>query len=214
MRLYDYGPSQNCFKVRLLASHLNLNLEIVPVAIFRGEGATPAFLSKNPTGAVPVLETDTGECLAESNAILTFLAEGSRYLPLSGMARACVIRWLMFEQQYVQPSIGLLRYWTQTSKLDQYALGVPSARAFGNRALDILDGELGKRPFVAGDRYTIADMSLFAYSHVAADAHLDVSTRKNLTAWFDRVRAEPDFKGDVIPYSIDPDSRRNLPFAG
>ncbi|MGH8430831.1 MAG: glutathione S-transferase family protein [Solimonas sp.] len=214
MRLYDYGPSQNCFKVRLLASHLNLDLEIVSVAIFRGEGATPAFLSKNPAGAVPVLETDTGECLAESNAILTFLAEGTRYLPLSGMTRAHVIRWLMFEQQYVQPSIGRLRYWTLTGKLDQYAPGVPSAQGLGNRALDILDGELGKRPFIAGERYTIADISLFAYSHVAADAHFDVSTRKNLTAWFDRVRAQPDFKGEVTPYSIDPDSGRRLPFAG
>ena len=103
--MYDYGPSQNCFKVRLLAAQLNIVLDIVPVAIFKGEGALPGFLEKNPMGGVPVLETDSGEYLPESNAILTFLADGTRYLPRDGMARAQVIRWLMFEQRYIQTSI-------------------------------------------------------------------------------------------------------------
>ncbi len=85
MRLYDYGPSQNCFKVRLLAAHLGVALEIVPVSIFKGEGASPEFLAKNPMGSVPVLETDSGEYLPESNAILAFLAEGSPYMPREGM---------------------------------------------------------------------------------------------------------------------------------
>src|SRR5262249_32565692 len=169
MRLYDYGPSQNCFKVRLLAAHLGLKLEIVPVSIFKGEAASPAFLAKNPMGTVPVLETDAGECLAESNAILAFLAEGTPYLRRDGMERAQALRWLMFEQRYVQTSISRLRYWTLTNKLDQFAREVPTARALGNRALDVLDGELAKRPFMAGDIYTIADVSIFAYSHVAGD---------------------------------------------
>src|ERR1700730_4775196 len=124
MRLHDYAPSQNCFKVRLLAAHLGLKLDIVPVGIFQGEGATPEFLAKNPMGGVPVLETDTGEYLSESNAILTYLAEGTRYLPRDGMARAQVLRWLMFEQRYVQTSISRLRYWTLTGKLDRFAHGV------------------------------------------------------------------------------------------
>src|SRR5215469_12405066 len=149
MRLYDYGPSQNCFKVRLLAAHLNIVLDIVPVAIFQGEGALPGFLEKNPMGGVPVLETDSGEYLPESNAILTFLAEGTRYFPCDGMARAQVIRWLMFEQRYVQTTIGRLRYWTLTGKIDQFARDVATAQALGNRALDVLDGELGRRPFIA-----------------------------------------------------------------
>lgn len=214
MRLYDYGPSQNGFKIRLLASHLGLKLEIVPVAIFKGEGTLPAFLSKNPLGSVPVLETDDGECLPESNAILTFLAEGTQYLPSDGMPRAQVIRWLMFEQRYIQTSISRLRYWTQTDKLDQFMREVPAARALGGRALDIMNDELGQRPFIADDRYTIADMSLFAYAHVSAEANFDISARKNLIAWFDRVRAQPGFTGNVIPYSSDPDSGRKLPFAG
>jgi glutathione S-transferase len=212
MRLYDYGPSQNCFKVRLLAAHLDLTLEIVPVSIFKGEAASPAFLAKNPMGGVPVLETDSGECLAESNAILAFLAEGTPYLPREGIERAQVLRWLMFEQRYIQTSISRLRYWTLTNKLD-FARDVPTARALGNRALDVLDGELGKRPFIAGETYTIADISIFAYAHIASDAGFDLAARKNLAPWFDRVRRQPGFAGKVIPYSADPHSAQALPFA-
>jgi glutathione S-transferase len=213
VRLYDYGPSQNCFKVRLLAAHLGLPLEIVPVSIFNGEAASPEFLARNPMGGVPTLETESGECLAESNAILTFLAEGTPYLSREGIVRAQVIRWLMFEQRYVQTSISRLRYWTLTGKLDQFAREVPTARVLGNRTLDVLDRELGQRPFIAGDGYTIADMSLFAYTHVGGDAGFDFSQRKNLVAWFDRIRHQPGFAGEVIPYSNDPYSGRSLPFA-
>jgi glutathione S-transferase len=213
MRLYDYGPSQNCFKVRLLAAHLSMAVEISPVSIFNGEAASPEFLAKNPMGTVPLLETDTGEYLPESNAILTFLAEGTPYLPREGMPRAQVIRWLMFEQRYIQTSISRLRYWTLTDKLDQFLQDVATARALGNRALDVLDDQLGRTPFVAGDAYTIADISIFAYSHVAADATFDLSQRSNLTKWFDRVRRQPGFMGTVFPYSTDPYSSRKLPFA-
>jgi glutathione S-transferase len=213
MRLYDYGPSQNCFKVRLLAAHLGLTLEIAPVSIFKGEGASPHFLTRNPMGGVPVLETDSGDCLPESNAILIFLAQGTPYMPREGMANAQVIRWLMFEQRYIQTSISRLRYWTLTDKLEQFSREVATATALGNRALDVLDGEFAKKPFIAGDIYTIADISIFAYSHVAADAKFDISARRNLTAWFDRVRSQPGFLGKVFPYSSDPYSSRKLPFA-
>jgi glutathione S-transferase len=213
MRLYDYGPSQNCFKVRLLTAHLGLKLDIVPVSIFKGEAATPDFLAKNPMGAVPVLETDTGEYLPESNAILTFLAEGTRYMPDDHLARAQVLRWLMFEQRYIQTSISRLRYWTLTNKLERFAREVATARALGNRALDVLDSELARRPFIASNSYTTADISIFAYSHVAADANLELSARRHLCAWFDRVRRQPGFAGDVVPYSADPYSSETLPFA-
>jgi glutathione S-transferase len=213
MRLYDYGPSQNCFKVRLLASHLSLSLEIVPVSIFKGEGAAPEFLAKNPMGTVPLLETDGGEFLPESNAILAFLAEGTSYLPPDGMPRAQVMRWLMFEQRYIQTSISRLRYWTLTGKLDQFSQEVGTAQRLGDRALDILDNEFGKRPFIAGDTYTIADMSVFAYSHVAADAGYNLARRRNVASWVERVIQQPGFRGAAIPYSIDRYSRHNLPFA-
>ena len=213
MRFYDYGPSQNCFKVRLLAAHLGVALQIVPVSIFKGEAASPEFLAKNPMGTVPLLETDSGECLTESNAILTFLAEGIPYMPREGMPRAQVTRWLMFEQRSIQTSISRLRYWTLTGKLGEFGREIATARALGNRALDVLDAELGKKPFIAGDSYTVADISIFAYSHVAADAEFDLPSRANLTEWFDRIRGQPGFKGEVVPYSTDPYSNKKLTFA-
>jgi glutathione S-transferase len=119
----------------------------------------------------------------------------------------------MFEQRYIQTSISRLRYWTLTDKLDQFSQEVGTARKLGDRALDVLDSEFGKRPFIAGGTYTIADMSIFAYSHVAADGGFEVSRRKNLQGWFERVRAQPGFTGTVVPYSSDPFSRRKLPIA-
>lgn len=213
MRLYDYGPSQNCFKVRLLAAHLSLALEVVPVSIFEGGASSPEFLTKNPMGTVPLLETDSGQYLPESNAILSYLAEGTPYLPREAIARAQVTRWLMFEQRYIQTSISRLRYWTLTDKLDQFSQDVGTAQKLGDRALNVLDSEFGKRPFIAGDTYTIADMSIFAYAHVAADAGFELAQRKNLQGWFERVRTQPGFRGTVVPYSSDPFSRRKLPFA-
>jgi glutathione S-transferase len=213
MRLYDYGPSQNCFKVRLLASHLKLALELVPVSIFEGEASSLEFLAKNPMGTVPLLEIEPGQYVAESNAILSYLAEGTPYVPREAIARAQVTRWLMFEQRYIQTSISRLRYWTLTDKLDQFSQDLGTARKLGDRALDVLDSEFGKRPFIAGDTYTIADMSIFAYSHVSADAGFELSRRTNLQRWFERVRTQPDFSGTVVAYSSDPFSRRKLPFA-
>jgi glutathione S-transferase len=206
MRLYDY-------EVRLLASHLSLALEAVPVSTFEGEASSPEFLAKNPMGTVPLLETDSGQYLTESNAILSYLAEETPYLPREALARVQVIRWLMFEQRYIQTSISRLRYWTLTDKLDQFSQEVGTARKLGDRVLDVLDSEFGKRPFIAGGTYTIADMSVFAYSHVAADGGFEVSRRKNLQGWFERVRTQPGFTGTVVPYSSDPFSHRKLPFA-
>lgn len=214
MRLYDYGPSQNCFKVRLLASHLGLELETVPVSIFEGAAATPEFLAKNPMGAVPVLEYSPGRYMPESNAILTFLAEGSAYLPPAGIEHAEAIRWLMFEQQYVQPTIGLVRYWTLTGKTARYEAAAEPRRALAARVLAILDAEFGDRPFITGDQYTIADMSLFAYCHLAEDADCRIDDKPNFLDWTDRVRAQPGFAGEAIPYAEDPAATGRLPLAG
>lgn len=213
MRLYEYGPSQNCFKVRLLASHLDLDIERVPVSIFEGEGAETWFLEKNPMGGVPVLETDDGNCLPESNAILTFLADGTQYLPDDDLTRAQVVRWMMFEQRYIQTSISRLRYWSLTEKRDAFKAEIPTAEKLANRSLDILNSELMKQPFIAGERYSIADMSLFAYTHVATDAGFDVDARRGFTDWLERVRQQPGFEGTVIPYAADPFSSGKLPFA-
>ena len=117
LKLYDYLPSQNGFKIRLLLQHLGQPYQHVPVAIFQGESRTPEFLQKNPVGAIPVLEPQPGVYIAESNAILCYLAEGTEYLPSERLARARVMQWLFFEQYYVEPTVGTLRFWVLANKV-------------------------------------------------------------------------------------------------
>src|SRR5262249_1431127 len=143
------------------------------VGIFEGEGQRPEYLAINPTGAVPAIRLDDGRVLAESNAILAFLADGTPYLPSDAFGRAKVLQWLSFEQNCVEPAIGTLRHWIMTGKAARRPRDlVESRRAASLKALGILDRELGSRPFVAGDVYTIADISLFAYTSRADEAKL------------------------------------------
>jgi glutathione S-transferase len=211
LTLYDYLPSQNAYKVRLLLSHLGLPYRTELVSIFEGEGQRPEYLALNPAGAVPALRLDDGRVLAESNAILTYLASGTRYLPADAFAAAKVQQWMSFEQDYVL-NIASLRYWTMTGKLARRpAALVEMRRAGGLRALQILDRELAARPFITGDDYTIADMSLFAYTHRADEAELPLREFRHVCAWIDRVRAQPGFLDEHHPYAIDPHSSRELP---
>jgi glutathione S-transferase len=147
LRLYDYLPSQNGYKIRMLLGHLGLAWETVAVAIFRGESRTPEFLKKNPAGAIPVLEPAPGRFIAESNAILCYLAEGTRFLPADRLARAQVMQWLFFEQYYIEPTLGTLRFWTLTGRLRVNAGLVPGKRAGAERALQALERHLAGRPF-------------------------------------------------------------------
>lgn len=211
LRLHDYLPSQNAYKVRMLLGHLGLAYETVPVAIFEGESRTSAFLKMNPAGAVPVLEIGPGRFIAESNAILCYLAEGTRYLPDERFARAQVMQWLFFEQDYVQPSIATIRHWTMTGKLDRNAAQAPGRRTAGERVLDLLDRHLAGHAFLADAGYSIADIAVFAYVHRAEEGAFDLSSRAALRAWLDRVAAESDPLPQVHPYSIDPYSHRDLP---
>lgn len=211
LTLYDYLPSQNAYKVRLLLSHLGLPYRTELVSIFEGEGQRPEYLALNPAGAVPALRLDDGRVLAESNAILTYLASGTRYLPAGAFAAAKVQQWMSFEQDYVL-NIASLRHWTMTGKLARRpAALVEMRRAGGVRALQILDRELAARPFITGDDYTIADMSLFAYTHRADEAELPLREFRHVCAWIDRVRTQPGFLDEHHPYAIDPHSSRELP---
>ena len=159
LKLYDYLPSQNGFKIRLLLQHLGQPYQHVPVAIFQGESRTPEFLEKNPVGAIPVLEPEPGVHIAESNAILCYLAEGTAYLPAERLARARVMQWLFFEQYYVEPVIGSLRFWTLTGRLEMNAALVPGKRDAAVRALSALERTLAKTLFLAGTELTIADIA-------------------------------------------------------
>lgn len=211
MTLYDYLPSQNAYKVRLLLSHLGLAYRTQLVSIFEGEGQREDFLAINPGGAVPALRLDDGRVLAESNAILTYLATGTRYLPSDTFAAAKVQQWMSFEQDHVV-HIAALRHWTMTGKLARRpAALVDARRAGGMRALRILERELASRPFIAGNAYTIADMSLFAYTHRADEAGLPLQNFPQVGAWLERVRAQAGFLDQHYPYAIDPHSTAELP---
>lgn len=214
LTLYDYLPSRNAWKVRQLLAHLELPYRSEYVSIFEGEGQTPEFRHISPTGTVPALRFDDGRALAESNAILAFLAEDSRYLPGDAYARARVHQWMSFEQERIESTIGALRHWALTGKLARRPSElVAMKRDAGRGALAILDAQLAQRAFVAGDAYTIADISVFAYASVAADAGFDLAPHRHLRAWIARVRAQPGFLDVTHSYSIDPHSSRELPRA-
>jgi glutathione S-transferase len=211
LTLYDYLPSQNAYKVRLLLSHLGLPYRSEIISIFAGEGQRAEYLAVNPAGAVPALRLDDGRVLAESNAILTYLAGGTRYLPDDAFAAAKVQQWMSFEQDYVV-SIASLRHWAMTGKLARRpAALVEMRRAGGLRALQILERELAMRSFITGEGYTIADIALFAYTHRADEAGLPLREFPHVCAWIARVRAQPGFLDEHHPYSIDPCSANELP---
>jgi glutathione S-transferase len=203
LKLYDYLPSQNGFKIRLLLQHLGQPYQHVPVAIFQGEARTPEFLEKNPVGAIPVLEPEPGVHIAESNAILCYLAEGTTYLPAERLARARVMQWLFFEQYYVEPTIGTLRFWVLTNKERANEALAAAKRSAGERALDALERHLSRHPFLANDSYSIADIAVFAYSHLAADAHFDSSSRPAFVRWIERVKGQSAALPKVYPYTQD-----------
>jgi glutathione S-transferase len=214
LTLYDYLPSQNAWKVRLLLNHLGLPYRQRWVRIFEGEGRRPEFLAMNPSGRVPVLQLDDGRTLAESNAILAFLADGTAYLPGDAFERAKVHQWLNFEQEQVESVIGALRHWTMTGKLARRPPALVEMKRNGSlETLRILDQQLATRPFIAGGRYTIADMSIFAYASRAEDAGLSLEPHPHLRAWIARVEAQPGFLATMHPYSIDPHSANDLPQA-
>ncbi|HEY8682123.1 MAG TPA: glutathione S-transferase family protein [Rhodanobacter sp.] len=212
LTLFDYLPSQNAWKVRLLLHHLGRPYRTVPISIFEGEGKTVEFLRISPTGAVPAIQLDDGRTLAESNAILAYLADGTPYLPNDPFERAKVQQWLHFEQERVESVIGSLRYWTMTGKLAQRSPElIETKRSAASRSLGILERELSTRPFIAGDRYTIADMALFAYASRAAEAGLSLDACPQFRAWIARVEAQPGFLASMHPYAIDPHAVKELP---
>jgi glutathione S-transferase len=209
--LFDYLPSQNAWKVRLLLHHLGRAYKTVQMSIFEGAGRTPEFLRLNPAGKVPVIQLEDGRSISESNAILSFLADGTPYLPSDAYLRAKVHQWLSFEQEHVEMTIGSLRYWSMTGKLSRRDLNlVNGKRAAALRSLAILDDHLATNTFVAGEQYTVADIAIFAYGSRAEEAGLPLSEFRHFRAWIERVESQPGFLGTVYPYSMDPHSEKEL----
>jgi glutathione S-transferase len=199
VKLYDYGASCNCYKVRLLLAHLGTEYERVPVDIFAGETLTDDFARMNPMRTVPVLETDEGHLL-ESNAILTYLADGTRYLPDDPWGRAQVVRWLIYEQTDVVFMIGGLRFRLLVGRWTPDHPEAVARREGALEVLQLLDDHLADNEFLAGGTYTIADMAVYGYSHRAEEAQLDLAPYPDVRAWFTRVEAQPGYIEDVEPY--------------
>jgi len=192
MKVYGDHESGNCYKIRLLLGHLDRSYEWVDVDVTARETRTPAFLEKNPNGRVPVLELDDGTCLAESNAILWYLARGTDFLPERPLDQALVLQWLFFEQYSHEPYIATSRYWIHyLGAREQYAAKLAEKREPGYAALGVMDRHLASRPFFVGPRLTLADIALYAYTHVAGEGDFDLAPYPAVRAWLTRVAAVP-----------------------
>ena len=193
MLLYDSAVSGNCYKVRLLLTHLGLSYERREVDVIDRSNRPQLLRDLNPALRVPTLVLDDGRSLAESNAILWYLAEGTSYLPEDRFQQAKVLQWLFFEQYSHEPHIAVLRFWLAVSKLSPTQEELDAKRKGGDAALDALEGQLELGPYLVGSNYTIADIALYAYTHVADEAGFDLSDRPATRAWLKRVEAQPRY---------------------
>jgi glutathione S-transferase len=200
LRLHDYRASGNCYKVRLLLAQLGLPYERVPVDIFGGDTLTDEYASLNPQRQTPVLEIDGAEPLTESGAILVHLAEGSEYLPADPNDRAQALRWLFFEQTEVIQGIAGLRFRLITQRIRPEGREALWRKSVGDAALKVLNDKLGKSNYLAGESYSIADISLFAYVHVANEAGFELSEYAQVEEWTKRVEGTPGYMNDLEPY--------------
>jgi glutathione S-transferase len=191
MLLYDSQVSGNCYKVRLLLAHLGRSYERREVSVVDRSDREELLGDLNPAQRVPTLVLDDGRPLAESNAILCFLAEGTEYLPDDRFARAQVLQWLFFEQYSHEPYIAVPRYWLKVAGGAPGERELEAKRAAGRAALAALERHLATAPFLVADRYTVADIALYAYTHVADEAGYDLSLYPAISTWLTRVAAEP-----------------------
>jgi len=193
LRLYDYWESGNCYKVRLLLTQLGEPFERIPVDILKQETRTAEFLAKNPNHRVPLLEWPDGRRLAESNAMLCYLAEGTRFMPDDRWERAQVMQWLFFEQYSHEPYIAVVRFWHFAGLLERNRDALAAKVDGGYHALNVMEGHLANRQYFVGEQYTIADIALFAYTHVAHEGGFLLDEFPNLREWIERVKTQPGF---------------------
>jgi glutathione S-transferase len=192
LTLYEYAASGNCYKIRLLLHELGIPLHRIEIDILKRESRTPEFLAKNPNGRVPLLELEPGKFLAESNAILYYFAEGTPFLPEDRLERALVLSWMFFEQYSHEPNIATNRFLITYLKAGpEYADTIAKKNKLGYAALDVMEKHLKTQDFFVANRYTIADIALFAYTHVADEGGFDLSNYPKILAWIARVQAQP-----------------------
>jgi glutathione S-transferase len=189
--LYDSGVSGNCYKVRLLFALLGLQYERREVDVVDRSDRVELLGDLNPALRVPTLVLDDGRPLAESNAILCYFAEGTPYLPHDDYERAQVLQWLFFEQYSHEPNIAVVRFWLAYSGSQPAGAEIEARRRAGYAALDAMERHLSHRAFHVGERFTIADISLYAYTHVAAEGGFDLAGYPAIREWLGRVAAHP-----------------------
>ncbi|GAB5471193.1 MAG: glutathione S-transferase family protein [Rhodospirillales bacterium] len=193
-RLYDDMISGNGFKVRLLLAQLELPYSYVALDIREGETRQPGFLAINPNGRIPTLELPDGRFLAESNAILFYLAQGTPFWPTDRYAQAQTLQWLFFEQYSHEPYIATLRAWLSEGfggKTPEEQAEIPRRREKGYQALAVMEEHLQSHSFFVEERYGLADIALYAYTHVAGDGGFDLAPYPALGGWLARIAAQP-----------------------
>ena len=193
--LYDNLDSGNGYKVRLVLAQLGIAYRRIELDILKRETRTAEFLKKNPNGRIPTLELDDGTCLPESNAIIFYLADGTPLLPNDRLQRAQVLRWMFFEQYSHEPNIATVRFWMHLlpSLTELQKAQIQPKREAGYAALDIMESHLEANDFFVAGRYTIADVALYAYTHVAEEGGFDLARYSAIQRWFGRVAAQPGY---------------------
>ena len=191
-RLYDYLDSGNGYKIRLLFALLQRPYGWTELDIMKGETRTPQFLAKNANGRIPTLELDDGTFLAESNAILWYLAEGSPYIPADRVGRAKVLQWMFFEQYSHEPYVATPRFIVKHFPADSPRRAeLPDRLKRGRDALQVMEDHLKSHTWFVNETYSIADIALYAYTHVAPEGGLDISPYPGVLAWIGRVASQP-----------------------
>ena len=191
MLLYNSQVSGNCYKVRLLLAQLRVRYERREMDVVDRSNRAELLGDLNPALRVPTLVLDDGRPLAESNAILFYFAEGTRYLPEDRYERAQVLQWLFFEQYSHEPNIAVVRFWVAFSDAPPPDPEIGARRRAGYAALDAMERHLSSREFLVSERFTIADISLYAYTHVAGEGGFDLAGYPAIRAWLDRVAGQP-----------------------
>ena len=197
LRLHDYLPSGNGYKVRLLLTQLGVPFQRIEYDITRGETRTQEFLENvNANGRVPVLETEEGAFLPESNAILYYLAEGTPFLPDDRLGKARTLRWMFFEQYSHEPNIAVARAWLHvfdTEMTEERRAVLEAKQKLGYAALGVMEDHLKSNDYFVGGRYSIADIALYAYTHVADEGGFDLGGYPAVLAWLERVSLQPGY---------------------
>ena len=190
IRLYDFWESGNAYKVRLLLSQLGIPFETVDINILKGETRTAGYVQKNPNHKVPLVEWPDGRTLAESNAILFYFAQGTKYLPEDPWLRAQALQWMFFEQYSHEPCVAVVRFWHFSGQLEKNRPFLADKMEQGYHALRGMEAHLSDRSYFVGDNYSIADIALYAYTHVAGEGEFDLSRFEAIRDWLNRVRQQ------------------------